>query len=123
MKFTVLAIIAASTAFAKQDYFNRVNEMLDETVVNLQGAQDYIKIDVQPTVTDLKVTTKDLKTTVDNEVDFDKLQNWDQINEQIDEIDWILIGDKVKAIDVNHMINWERVDSRIEKVNKRAEHF
>lgn len=111
------AAVLLITAVVARDHHRRAKyeQLLNQVNESMSDAQIYFNTEVRPVVEDFEASTTDLWTTV--EAQLNAQADADKNGQTVKPLDWDLIGDKIKAVDVKHTIDWDLVEERAEKIN------
>lgn len=63
----------------------------------------------------------DLHATINEQMQWDSIENWQQFQDRVDNVDRDIIMNKVKALDKNERINWDHVEMRMDQAQERRE--
>lgn len=125
----IFASVLAAVALAgrkerqerRQERWNAIEDLINNSIERIEDANEYLQEEIVPEIKNYRKHSDDLHATIEDQMDWDTIEDMNTFGDRVDDLDWDLVMDKIKAFDTNERINWDHVDMRIDQARERRE--
>lgn len=116
MKFALATILATAVLARhtreerkerRQQRWNEIEELINDKIEWFGDAQDWLANDLKPEVEDFRARSDDLNSTIEEQMQFDNIMNFEDFQERYENADWDTVYEKIKAMDKKNKVNWD----------------